>query len=117
MEWEPGDAYGDEEISHVVAERQAGAERASFITVAEAARRLGCDHKLIRERIKRGEIPLYGTDRAHRVKWGDVLACFERRPKHEREASVSIERKPKRARGAGEFTALSREQLAKVRER
>lgn len=72
-------------------EREMELERASraaaFITVADAARRMGLNHKTIRERIRRGEIPRYGPERAVRVRWADVVAAFTHRPRHHRDGS------------------------------
>jgi hypothetical protein len=78
-----------------------------LIGVAEAAHRLGLDHKTVRARVKSGEIPLYGTSRAHRVRWGDVLASFTLRPARSKAVPVVSLRPAPRRRGSGRFSRLA----------
>jgi len=66
-------------------EKERATEYQALITVAEAARRMSLNHKTIRQRINRGEIARFGSDRAVRVRWGDVVACFTHRPKYHRD--------------------------------
>ena len=89
----------------VAADRQR--RDAEIIAVAEAARRLGFDHKTVRARIHSGEIPLIGTTRAHRVRWGDVLASFTLRPARSKAAPVVSLRPAPRRTGSGRFARLA----------
>ena len=71
------------ELFALECEREAEGER--LLSVREAADRLRVNHKTIRARIARGELPVYGPPRAPRVKWSEVVRCFQVRPLSHRE--------------------------------
>jgi hypothetical protein len=82
-----------------------------LVSIREAAQRLGLDHKTIRARCRSGELALYGTARAHRVRWADVLACFTVRPAGSRSPIAHLPTRPvaRRRRAGGRFTRLAGE--------
>ena len=66
-----------------------------LIPLVDAAKRVPCSPKMLRDRVHAGELRAHGGPGKWWVTMADVLACLERRPKGARARSVA---KPRRAR-------------------